>query len=220
MALSTVDRVRLESMLGLLGSDHPGERENAASLIEQFRKQRGLSWSDLLVRQLGGFAAAAGQPTTIPGVDYVHRRHRPRRYRRHDTAWRLSMLIGLIVIGFVSLTSALEIHKIEQAASVRPAWGLGSVIKNDSAAAVTTRQAPATTLPAATGTATPVAFTEGVTDRKLSDNWRKSDAPRLCAGHLRNDQEELKSACAAAANLLRQFSQRRHTDREVSARLG
>jgi hypothetical protein len=38
-ALSSVDRVRLEIMLGMLGSDHAGERDNAAGLIERFRKQ-------------------------------------------------------------------------------------------------------------------------------------------------------------------------------------
>lgn len=214
MALSSVDRVRLENMLGLLGSDHPGERENAAGFIEQFRKQRGLSWSELLVRQSGGIATP-GQPG---GESWRGLRPSPPRaphYRMPDAAWRWSMLIGLIVVGFVSLRSAMEIRAIQQAASIAPVWERGDPTKDDRSASVTEHQAAKTTLPAPTAKgAAPMAFAQGVMDRKLWDQWRRSDAPRLCAGHLRNDQEDMKSACATAANLLKQFNQRRHTDRE------
>ena len=46
--LSAVDRKRLASLLGMLGSDAAGERDNAARLAEQFRREHGLSWTDLL----------------------------------------------------------------------------------------------------------------------------------------------------------------------------
>jgi hypothetical protein len=47
MTISPVDRLRLAAMLGMLGSSHTGERDNAARAVEQFRQQRGLNWTDL-----------------------------------------------------------------------------------------------------------------------------------------------------------------------------
>jgi hypothetical protein len=212
MALSSVDRVRLENLLGLLGSDFPGERENAARLIEQFRKQRGLSWSDLLVR--GGLA---GQPSHEGWRVLRPTPPRAPHHRMHDAAWRWSTLIGFFLVGVVTLTSAIDIRAIRQGAFTAPASEQGDVIRVDRSALVAERPPATTTLPTspvgAKGEAS-AAFAQGVADRKMWGNWRKSDAPRLCAGHLRNDQAELKSACATAARLLKKFDQRRRTDRE------
>jgi hypothetical protein len=49
--MSNADRKRLAALLGMLGSDQPGERENAAHLAEQFRRQHGLSWEQMLEPQ-------------------------------------------------------------------------------------------------------------------------------------------------------------------------
>lgn len=46
--VTTADRKRLTAILGMLGSNQPGERDNAARLAEQFRIQHGLTWADLL----------------------------------------------------------------------------------------------------------------------------------------------------------------------------
>jgi hypothetical protein len=46
--LSERDQKRLAAILGMLGSNAPGERDNAARLAEEFRRQRGLTWADLL----------------------------------------------------------------------------------------------------------------------------------------------------------------------------
>lgn len=43
------DRRRLVKCLGLLGSEHLGERDNAARMIEAQRKCLGLSWDDLII---------------------------------------------------------------------------------------------------------------------------------------------------------------------------
>src|SRR4051812_45816232 len=47
----TVDRLRLAALPGIFGSSHVGERNNAARLLDQFRRQRGLNWADLLSRR-------------------------------------------------------------------------------------------------------------------------------------------------------------------------
>jgi hypothetical protein len=46
--MTDADRKRLTAILGMLGSDAEGERDNAARLAEQFRRQHGLTWDELL----------------------------------------------------------------------------------------------------------------------------------------------------------------------------
>jgi hypothetical protein len=47
-ALTAVERKKLASILGMLGSSSAGERDNAATLAEKLRRQLGLTWEDLL----------------------------------------------------------------------------------------------------------------------------------------------------------------------------
>jgi hypothetical protein len=47
-SLSLANRKRLASLLGMLGSNAAGERDNAARLAEQFHLQHGLTCADLL----------------------------------------------------------------------------------------------------------------------------------------------------------------------------
>ncbi len=62
------DRQRLAGILGMLGSDAAGERDNAARLAEQFRRTSGLTWIELLTPPVkllivpGKPAAAPAQP--------------------------------------------------------------------------------------------------------------------------------------------------------------
>jgi len=46
--MAPLDRSRLAAVLGLLGSDHPGEVVNAAQAAERMRRQAGLSWHDIV----------------------------------------------------------------------------------------------------------------------------------------------------------------------------
>lgn len=48
MALTDRDRARLARLLGMLGSEFEGERENASRLIEAFRERHGLTWAEML----------------------------------------------------------------------------------------------------------------------------------------------------------------------------
>jgi hypothetical protein len=45
--LSDADRKRLIAILGMLGSNSAGERDNAARLAEQFRRQQGMTWEEM-----------------------------------------------------------------------------------------------------------------------------------------------------------------------------
>jgi len=47
-ALSPTGRQRLAKLLGLLGSDHAGERDAAALAAHRFIQSRGLTWQDVL----------------------------------------------------------------------------------------------------------------------------------------------------------------------------
>jgi len=44
--MTDAERQRLAAILGMLGSNSAGERDNAARLAEQFRRQHGLSWQE------------------------------------------------------------------------------------------------------------------------------------------------------------------------------
>jgi hypothetical protein len=45
--ITDAERARLAAILGMLGSDHAGERDNAARLAEHFRREWGMTWDDL-----------------------------------------------------------------------------------------------------------------------------------------------------------------------------
>lgn len=46
--MTAEERHRLARILGMLGSEHEGERTSAALQAEAFRKRHGLTWADLL----------------------------------------------------------------------------------------------------------------------------------------------------------------------------
>jgi hypothetical protein len=52
-ALAPNDRVRLTRLLGMLGSDHDGERANAGALAHRLIQQNGLQWNDVIVTPRG-----------------------------------------------------------------------------------------------------------------------------------------------------------------------
>ncbi len=76
-ALAKTDRVRLAKLLGLLGSEHAGERDAAGLAAHRMVQQRGLRWSDVMepapiekqLPELGTWrqtvAACLGQPGSL-----------------------------------------------------------------------------------------------------------------------------------------------------------
>jgi hypothetical protein len=46
--MTPADRRRLARILGMLGSDHAGERASAALQAEAFRKRHGMTWEEML----------------------------------------------------------------------------------------------------------------------------------------------------------------------------
>jgi len=50
--MTDADRKRLVAILGMLGSDHAGERDSAARQAEAFRREHNKTWDDLLVRAI------------------------------------------------------------------------------------------------------------------------------------------------------------------------
>src|SRR5271166_1665304 len=112
MMISSVDRLRLAALLGMLGSNHVGERENAAQLVERFRRQRGFDWADLL-----------GRPPAHEDASVAQEPRRRRSFRAsssraasarpigaRDVVWRWSMLAGLVAVGLMALTALAQLH--------------------------------------------------------------------------------------------------------------
>jgi hypothetical protein len=219
MTISVVDRIRLESMLGMLGSDHVGERDNAAQLIAQFLQRRGLTWPDVL----GRYAVrddADGKPKTRPNQAFWKPSPRAaytRAPHAQDVVWRWSMLIGLVIVGSISLMSLIQQRAADPAinadvmaedrcADARPECPPFASTENG----IKSKPGVATVAAAAHKQST--LFAQGLADRKVAESWHKLAPPRLCAGRIDPDREELKSACFTAEKLLTQFDQRRRTD--------
>ncbi len=62
---AALDRDRLARILGMLGSNHPGEALNAARAAEQMRRESGLTWPQIL--------AVRALPATTPLREPVDR---------------------------------------------------------------------------------------------------------------------------------------------------
>jgi hypothetical protein len=67
--LTAAERKRLVSLLGMLGSSHAGERDNAALLAEEFRRQHGATWADLV----NGKATTVGRDRVVEREVIVER---------------------------------------------------------------------------------------------------------------------------------------------------
>ena len=93
MALPPADRNRLAGILGLLGSNHQGERDAAALAADRFVRSRGIAWPDLLAGDAQKPAATAGgtRPTGTVEDDLAVCRRHPGLL----TPWERQFLIGL-----------------------------------------------------------------------------------------------------------------------------
>jgi hypothetical protein len=83
-------RERLAKLLGLLGSDHQGERDNAGRAAHQLVQQHGLTWFDLLLPD--NDVAAAGDPL---GADWRRTAAACSRYPHLINRWEAGFLDGL-----------------------------------------------------------------------------------------------------------------------------
>jgi hypothetical protein len=192
MAISSVDRIRLAALLGMLGSSHTGERENAARLVEQFRRQRGVNWSDVLTRHSYGDRPADASPDAAPQPESWPL---SRTERIQDLVWRWSMLLGLAAVGLMSLTSLAEHHAAENPPAARC---------QGSACAASALAAAGATMPAA--------YLQGQADRRVFETWRQTAPAGLCSARGAVEHKALAPDCAIARKLLAQFDQRLEGD--------
>jgi hypothetical protein len=225
MTISVVDRIRLESMLGMLGSHHVGERDNAAKLIAQFLQRRGLTWPDVLGRNAVR-DDVEGRPKTRPNQAFwkpaPHAAYtgtpRPGTHAQ-DVVWRWSMLIGLVIVAAISLMSLMSQRAADSTINVdvTAADRCGGVSPGCPPFAHTQnriKSRPSVETVAAAAHKPSIPFAQGLADRKVAESWHKSAPPGLCTGRIGPDREEFKSACLTAEKLLTQFDQRRRADPE------
>jgi hypothetical protein len=90
--LGVSDRVHLAKLLGMLGSDHAGERDNAARAAHRLVQQRGITWFDVMVTR----APPDMDPDTDPiGVDWRLTAAACSRYPLLLNKWEAEFIAGL-----------------------------------------------------------------------------------------------------------------------------
>lgn len=95
------DRDRLIKLLGLLGSDHEGERGNAARMASDLLRGAGLTWAEVIakvpIRVHNASAHAHDDPPRQPTRDAHDRWERGRRVRRHKAfGWTARDLVDRV----------------------------------------------------------------------------------------------------------------------------
>lgn len=71
---SPFDRARFVKLLGMLGSEHPGEVANAAAMVTKMLKDAGLTWADCILND--------PKPAPAKGERRPHEEPRPETYGR------------------------------------------------------------------------------------------------------------------------------------------
>ncbi len=173
MTISVVDRIRLESMLGMLGSHHVGERDNAAKLIVQFLQRRGLTWPDLLGREAIADDADGKSNTRSNRAFWQPPNARGTGAPAQDVIWRWSMLIGLVIVGSISLMSLIQQRAADPTAKAdvmaQDQCGGASLACPpfaDTQSWIMSR--PGVETAAAAAHRQPTSFTQGMADRKVA----------------------------------------------------
>lgn len=67
--MTDTDRKRLASILGMLGSNSAGERDNAARQAEAFRRKHGMTWEQLV----SGETVYIDREISVPTPVYIDR---------------------------------------------------------------------------------------------------------------------------------------------------
>src|SRR6478735_7034496 len=90
-ALAASDRVHLAKLLGLLGSDHAGERDNAARAAHRLVQQHGITWFDVVTPP-----PPDADPATHPiGADWRRTAAACSRYQHLLNRWEAEFLGGV-----------------------------------------------------------------------------------------------------------------------------
>jgi hypothetical protein len=87
--MSDIDRAKLARILGMLGSEHAGERASAALQAEAFRKRHGMTWEEMLA--LPAVEVVVESVWTPPIYDPRHPKVYPfiPPHARHPFTWRV-----------------------------------------------------------------------------------------------------------------------------------
>src|SRR4249919_707795 len=103
--MTTVERQRLAAILGMLGSDHAGERDAAAHQAEAFRRKHQLTWAELLA--IPPIAAAPLPPEPDPPTPSAPEASAPPPPNSYDpvaaAAWSYWHWLGLILVPWAFL---------------------------------------------------------------------------------------------------------------------
>jgi hypothetical protein len=92
-ALAASDRERLARLLGMLGSDHAGERDNAGRAAHRLVQQHGITWYDVVVTRS---PADTGDPDTDSiGAGWRRMAAACSRYPHLLNRWETDFVAGL-----------------------------------------------------------------------------------------------------------------------------
>lgn len=91
--LAPSERKRLTSILGMLGSNSAGERDNAARLAEHFRREHGLSWEDLMRVPVTEAQLTPAPPSQPPSARSVWSEAEKDEWLNHSE-WALRQQVG------------------------------------------------------------------------------------------------------------------------------
>jgi hypothetical protein len=90
--LAASDRERLARLLGMLGSDHAGERDNAARAAHRLVQQHGITWFDVVVTYQPPDRDDAADPL---GAEWRRTAAACSRYPHLLNRWETDFLVGL-----------------------------------------------------------------------------------------------------------------------------
>jgi hypothetical protein len=103
-SINAADRDRLAKLLGLLGSNHAGERDSAGLAAHRLVQQRGVTWRDVL-----------SQPSAVqrlPAVTWRQVAARCLEHRHLLSNWERDFLGSLISRQQISIKQHLILNKI------------------------------------------------------------------------------------------------------------
>ena len=102
---------RLIALLGLLGSDHHGERANAGALATRILRTKGLQWADLICPAI----AFTPPPLPEPERPYAWRKQALRCMGDADrlTVWEREFLASILDRGRQRLPTARQLEVLD-----------------------------------------------------------------------------------------------------------
>ena len=104
---ASLDRDRLVKLCGMFGSDHPGERANAAAAADKLIRSAGMRWPDIILPGLP--APPARSVNTVAEAI--------RLLRRHDnllTAWERDFVRSVSAQNWLSAKQVAVLERLVQ----------------------------------------------------------------------------------------------------------